>query len=193
MNETNSAADRDLETEFTDMLSKMNRKEKYYALRLILCMKAIPDGETLESWPATKELASAFMQDCREGKLHTQQQYFDYVEAIEKALQIEPPADPDAREAEPPAPAKIKHFQFDHTALCARIKEKYGTYKAFAAALHIAPSTLRRYLNNLSSMSIKTINGMVELLELSGEQVTAFFFTLEEDAKCRIDQMLADK
>lgn len=191
MNEINSTADRNIEAEFAAMLSKMSRTEKYYVLRLILCMKAIPDGESLESWPATKDIAGAFMQECREGKLHTQRQYFDYVEAIEKALQIEPPADPDALEAEPPAPAKSKHIQFDHTALCARIKEKYGTYKAFAAALHIAPSTLRRYLKNLSSMSLKTINDMMELLELRDDQCHDFFFVINEDAERRIAQRQA--
>ena len=64
----------------------------------------------------------------------------------------------------------------DYTALKARIKECFGTYRAFAAALGISERTLRRWLNNKTPMPIWALSGMVKLLEIPDKEVDFFFF-----------------
>lgn len=64
---------------------------------------------------------------------------------------------------------------FDYTALKTRIKERFGTYHAFAAALGVSDKTLYRWLNNETPMSIGSLRRMVEYMEIPAGEIDYFF------------------
>ena len=140
--------------------------DQVLVLCLIKCMEAVPEGETLNSYEPTKEIVSAFQEKTAAGSA-TPQDCETFVEDLEHALNI--PADP-------------RRIRYDVRDLRPRILEKYGTLKEFSAAMGVHPSTLRRWLKNVLSMPLQAINKMIELLDLSKEDATRFFFTLESDA-----------
>ena len=84
---------------------------------------------------------------------------------------------------------------FDYTALKTRIKERFGTYHAFAAALGVSDKTLYRWLNNETPMSIGSLRRMVEYLEIPAGEIDYFFFRLRppseipHELEAKIQQM----
>ena len=133
---------------------------------LITCMEAVPEGATLNSYEPTKEIVSAFLEKTAAGSA-TPQDCETFVEDLEHALNI--PTDP-------------RRIRYDFRDLRQKILGQYGTLKAFAAAMGVHPSTLRRWLKNVLSMPIWAINKMMKLLDMSKEDAMRFFFTLESDA-----------
>lgn len=84
---------------------------------------------------------------------------------------------------------------FDYTALKTRIKERFGTYHAFAAALGVSDKTLYRWLNNETPMSIGSLRRMVEYMEIPAGEIDYFFFRLRppseipHELEAKIQQM----
>ena len=139
--------------------------DQVLVLCLITCMEAVPEGATLNSYEPTKEIVSAFQEKTAAGSA-TPQDCETFVEDLEHALNI--PADP-------------RRIRYDFRDLRQKILGQYGTLKAFAAAMGVHPSTLRRWLKNVLSMPIWAINKMMELLDMSKEDAMRFFFTLDSD------------
>lgn len=58
------------------------------------------------------------------------------------------------------------------------IREKFGTQEAFAKAMKMAPATLSCKLTGKTDWTRQEIEDASRLLELSGEDIHAYFFTL---------------
>jgi DNA-binding transcriptional regulator YdaS (Cro superfamily) len=58
------------------------------------------------------------------------------------------------------------------------IREKFGTQEAFAKALGMHPTTLNAKLSGKTDWTRREIEAASRLLELSGETIHAYFFTL---------------
>ena len=67
---------------------------------------------------------------------------------------------------------------FETEKLKGRIKEKFGTQKAFAEALGISESTLCRLLMEGLDWKASTMTKAVDLLEIPASQVNDYFFTV---------------
>lgn len=57
-----------------------------------------------------------------------------------------------------------------------RIREKYGTQKAFAVAMGMHPTTLSTKLQGRFDWSLQEMKRAAELLELSVEEMAVYFF-----------------
>ena len=70
-------------------------------------------------------------------------------------------------------------MQFDHSKLCGRIVEKFGTRAAFAAAVGLAESAVSNRLNNRVHMDSEEIIfwSSPEILDIPAEEITAYFLT----------------
>lgn len=66
---------------------------------------------------------------------------------------------------------------FDYSKLAGRIREKFGTQKAFAKKLGISEGTLSLKMTNYTYFSQAEIKKAVQLLELDPGMVTDYFFT----------------
>ena len=66
---------------------------------------------------------------------------------------------------------------FDYRKLAGRIKEKYGSQKAFSDALGISEVTLSNKMTGITYFSQAEIEKAVRLLELSPGSVSDYFFT----------------
>lgn len=70
-------------------------------------------------------------------------------------------------------------MSFCYDKLKGKIKEKFGTQDSFAKALGISRTTLNLKLNNLSEFTQKEMIDALTLLEISGNEVSEYFFSLE--------------
>ena len=68
---------------------------------------------------------------------------------------------------------------FDYSKLAGRIREKFGTQKAFAEKLGIAECSLSLKMTGYSYFSQAEICKAVKLLDLEPGSVTDYFFTLK--------------
>lgn len=68
-------------------------------------------------------------------------------------------------------------MKFDYSVLRARIKERFGTYRSFAAALGVSDRTLRRWLQCEPTMSVYYCRRMIRLLNIPNKDIDAVFFT----------------
>lgn len=66
---------------------------------------------------------------------------------------------------------------FDYSKLRGAIREKFGTQEAFAKAMGFSTATLSDKLNNKVQWNQKEIDKAVELLEISKEDIPAYFFS----------------
>lgn len=66
---------------------------------------------------------------------------------------------------------------FDYSKLAGKIREKFGTQKAFAKKLGISEGSLSLKLTNYHYFSQAEIRKAVQLLELDPGVVTEYFFT----------------
>ena len=66
---------------------------------------------------------------------------------------------------------------FDYSKLAGRIREKFGTQKAFAKKLGISEGSLSLKMTNYHYFSQAEIRRAVQLLELDPGVVTEYFFT----------------
>ena len=66
---------------------------------------------------------------------------------------------------------------FDYSKMRGKIREKFGTQNAFAEAMELSSATLSDKLNNKVQWNQKEIDKAVELLEISKEDIVAYFFT----------------
>lgn len=66
---------------------------------------------------------------------------------------------------------------FDYSKLAGRIREKFGTQKAFAKKLGISEGSLSLKMTNYTYFSQPEIKKAVQLLELEPGTVTEYFFT----------------
>ena len=138
-------------------IEKLSPLEKNYVFRFVACLQMM-DSHQAASSAAADEIMQAF-QEKAEADLLTRPECFEYVEALESALQISP-----------------RSLCFDHSKLREKINDKFGSLKTFAVAMGIHPSTLRRWLSNKSQMSLGAINKMADLLDLKQSEVNALFF-----------------
>lgn len=69
-------------------------------------------------------------------------------------------------------------MSFRYDKLLGRIKEKYGTQEAFAAALGMSGNTLSLKLNNKADFKRSEICLACQLLEIDMEEVCCYFFKL---------------
>lgn len=67
-------------------------------------------------------------------------------------------------------------MKFDYRALKTLIKQRFGTYRAFASALKVSEGTLNRWLNNKTPIRLEALRRMVELLEIPDREIDSFFF-----------------
>lgn len=72
----------------------------------------------------------------------------------------------------------------DYSRLKGKIREQYGSQKAFAEAIGVKPSGLSLRLAGKRAFKSKDIETVVEALGLTVEDIPAYFFTAE-DAKTR--------
>ena len=66
---------------------------------------------------------------------------------------------------------------FDYSKMRGKIREKFGTQNAFAEAMEFSSATLSDKLNNKVQWNQKEIDKAVKLLEISKEDIVAYFFT----------------
>jgi transcriptional regulator with XRE-family HTH domain len=66
--------------------------------------------------------------------------------------------------------------EYDYSALCGKIREKFKRQSDFAVAMGLSPSTLSKKLNNLSEWGHTEIVRACELLGLALEDAAAYFF-----------------
>lgn len=66
---------------------------------------------------------------------------------------------------------------FDYSKMRGKIREKFGTQNAFAKAMEFSSATLSDKLNNKVQWNQKEIDKAAELLEISKEDIVAYFFT----------------
>ena len=66
---------------------------------------------------------------------------------------------------------------FDYSKLRGRIKEKFGTQAAFAAAMEMSGVSLSDKLNNKVQWNQKEIDKGSDLLEIQKEEIPDYFFT----------------
>ena len=65
---------------------------------------------------------------------------------------------------------------FDYSKLAGRIREKFGTQKAFAKKLGISEGSLSLKMTNYTYFSQAEIKKAVQLLELDPGAITEYFF-----------------
>lgn len=68
---------------------------------------------------------------------------------------------------------------FDYSKLAGRIREKYGTQKAFARKLGISEGSLSLKMTGYHYFSQAEIGKAVKLLDLEPGSVTDYFFTVK--------------
>ncbi len=68
---------------------------------------------------------------------------------------------------------------FNYSKLRGRIKEVFSTQDNFAKALGIGRVSLSQRLNNLLDFSQEEIHKSCELLGITDEDISVYFFTLE--------------
>jgi hypothetical protein len=66
---------------------------------------------------------------------------------------------------------------FDYSKLSGRIREKYGSQKAFAKALGMSEAALSNKMTGIYYFTQPEIKKSVKLLELDPGSVTDYFFT----------------
>lgn len=66
---------------------------------------------------------------------------------------------------------------FDFNKLRGRIKERFGSEKAFAEAMGMAPSNLSARLNGKIHWGMVEIRLACDLLKIPDDEVVAYFFT----------------
>lgn len=67
-------------------------------------------------------------------------------------------------------------MRFDYAKLKGRIKEKYGTQENFAKAIGLTPTTFSFKINGKAKWTQDEIVKAVELLEISRDEITEYFF-----------------
>lgn len=70
-------------------------------------------------------------------------------------------------------------LNFDYSKLSGRIREKYGSQRAFAEALGITEATFSNKITGLYYFTQPEIKKSVKLLDLEPGSVTDYFFTLK--------------
>ena len=66
---------------------------------------------------------------------------------------------------------------FDYSKLSGRIKEKYGSQKAFSDALGVSEATLSNKMTGIYYFSQAEIKKAIRLLDIDPCAVTEYFFT----------------
>lgn len=67
-------------------------------------------------------------------------------------------------------------MRFNYAKLKGRIKEKYGTQEAFAKTIGLTPTTFSFKINGKAKWTQDEIVKAVELLEISRDEITEYFF-----------------
>lgn len=70
-------------------------------------------------------------------------------------------------------------MSFNYSKLRGRIKEKFETQERFAQKMGMSRTTLSQKLNNLNEFTQQEINNATELLELSLEDISVYFFNVD--------------
>jgi len=70
-------------------------------------------------------------------------------------------------------------FDYDYSKLRGKIREIFKTQSAFAEAMGMSTTSLSTKLNNNVEFTQKEIAQAVELLQITKEDIPAYFFTLE--------------
>ena len=70
-------------------------------------------------------------------------------------------------------------MEFDYSKLVGRIVERYGTRGRFAEALGLTKQALSLKLKNFTQFSQKQIVRSAELLGLTGEDISEYFFRVK--------------
>ena len=71
----------------------------------------------------------------------------------------------------------MEKLTFDYSKLAGRIREKFGTQKAFAEALGISEGTLSMKMNGTYYFTQPEIEKAVRILDLEAGSVSEYFFT----------------
>jgi len=71
----------------------------------------------------------------------------------------------------------MKKIFFDYSKLSGRIKEKFGSQKAFADALGVTETTLSNKMTGVYYFSQAEIAKSIQLLDLESGSITGYFFT----------------
>ena len=72
-----------------------------------------------------------------------------------------------------------KRLPFDYSKLKGRIKEKFGTQKAFAKAIGITEAALSHKLTGVNCFKQDDIYRAISALGITEDLVSEYFFTLE--------------
>lgn len=70
---------------------------------------------------------------------------------------------------------------FDYSKLRGRIVEKFGVQSAFASAIGMSEGTLSSKLTNKSYFSAAEIMAACDLLDVRGDDLTDYFFTVRSE------------
>ena len=70
-----------------------------------------------------------------------------------------------------------EHISFDYSKLSGRIKEKFGSQKAFAKALCVSETTLSNKITGIYYFTQPEIERSRKLLDLEPGTVSDYFFT----------------
>ena len=70
-------------------------------------------------------------------------------------------------------------MSFNYSKLRGRIREIFNTQEKFANAMGISTTSLSAKLNNKVEFDQSEINQAMKLLKINGEDIPAYFFTLQ--------------
>lgn len=70
-------------------------------------------------------------------------------------------------------------MEFNNKKLAGRIKERFGTQKAFASAIGVSESTVSRYLKGEHEWDGKSMIKAVRALKIPNKEIESYFFALD--------------
>lgn len=85
------------------------------------------------------------------------------------------------------------HIFFDYSKLSGRIKEKFGSQKAFAKALGVSCSTMSNKITGIYYFTQPEIKMSIKLLDLEPGSVTDYFFTRKVEKSKQKGMLSSDR
>lgn len=80
-------------------------------------------------------------------------------------------------------------MEFNNEKLAERIKERFGTQKAFASAIGVSESSVCRYLKGEREWDGKAMIKAVRVLKIPNKEIESYFFALDV-AEMRIEEKI---
>ncbi len=73
----------------------------------------------------------------------------------------------------------MNKYKYNYHKLKTKIKELYRTQYNFANAINLSPSSISKKLNNINYFTQQEIKTIIELLQITPEEINLYFFNTE--------------